>query len=177
MVELEIRPVLETARLKLRPPARADVRRIAAFAGDIDVARMTARMPHPYSCADAHAWLDRVETYDPEKERVFAVEAKDEDGLVGVLGFHPTPQGVEIGYWYGKPYWGRGFATEAAEAALVWARDEWKRRYVFARHFADNPASGAVLCKAGFLYTGERLVQESVARGAPAEARTMVWLA
>ena len=176
MIELETNPVLETARLKLRAPAREHVRRIATFAGDIDVARMTSRMPHPYSCAEANAWLDRVETYDPAKERVFAVEAKDE-GLVGVLGFHPTPQGVEIGYWYGKPYWGRGFATEAAEAALVWARDGWKRRYVFARHFADNPASGAVLEKAGFLYTGERLVQESLARGEAAEVRTMVWLA
>jgi RimJ/RimL family protein N-acetyltransferase len=176
MVELENASVLETARLKLRAPQRADVRRIATLAGDIDVARMTSRMPHPYSCADAHAFLDRVETHDLANERVFAVEDRAE-GFVGMLGFHPTPQGVELGYWFGKPYWGRGLATEAAEAALVWAKDGWKRRYILARHFADNPASGAVLCKAGFLYTGERLVQDSLARGAAAETRTMVWMA
>lgn len=178
MVELENAPVVETPRLRLRKPERRDLRRIATLAGDIDVARMTSRMPHPYTCADAQGFLDRAETHDPSRERVFAIEAKDGAQLVGMLGFHPTPEGrSELGYWFGKPYWGQGLATEAAEAALAWAKDAWKRRLVVAGHFADNPASGAVLCKAGFLYTGERRLQESLARREPAPTRMMVWLA
>lgn len=177
MVELETTPVLETARLRLRKPERRDVRRLATLLSDFDVARMTAAIPHPYSCTDAAAWVDRQADRDPARDVSFVVEAKDGDGVVGGLGFHPTAEGTELGYWLGKPYWGRGLATEAAEAALVWAKDDWKRRYLLASHFADNPASGAVLCKAGFLYTGERRMQDSLARGASADSRMMVWLA
>jgi RimJ/RimL family protein N-acetyltransferase len=46
-----------------------------------------------------------------------------------------------------------------------------------AGHFSDNPASGRVLEKAGFLYTGETRRQFSRARGEPTDTRMMVWLA
>ena len=46
-----------------------------------------------------------------------------------------------------------------------------------AGHFSDNPASGQVLCKLGFLYTGEVKLMASTARGAEVPARMMVWLA
>jgi RimJ/RimL family protein N-acetyltransferase len=46
-----------------------------------------------------------------------------------------------------------------------------------AGHFSDNPASGRVLEKAGFLYTGEVRRGFSRARGSEAETRRMVWLA
>jgi hypothetical protein len=48
---------------------------------------------------------------------------------------------------------------------------------VTAGHFADNPSSGSVLIKAGFLYTGVVKDLPSVARGKPARTRMMVWLA
>jgi membrane protein DedA with SNARE-associated domain len=85
--------------------------------------------------------------------------------------------GDQTGYWIGRPFWGRGFATEALEGALVWAGKRWKRRALLAGHFADNPASGRVLEKAGFLYTGETRKRFSRARGTPVDTRMMVWLA
>ena len=60
---------------------------------------------------------------------------------------------------------------------MDWARRKWKKRAVVAGHFADNPASGRVLSKAGFLYTGEVKQRPSLARGEPAATRMMVWLA
>jgi RimJ/RimL family protein N-acetyltransferase len=84
---------------------------------------------------------------------------------------------VEIGYWLGRPFWGRGYMTEAVDAALLWAGDGWGRRYLLAGHFADNPASGQVLVKAGFLYTGDVVPRFSMARGEEAPTRMMVWLA
>jgi RimJ/RimL family protein N-acetyltransferase len=114
---------------------------------------------------------------DPNEEAVFAVTAPDE-GFMGVLGFHPKGDAApEVGYWLGRPYWGRGFMTEAAGAALEWARGAWGRRFVRSGHFSDNPASGAVLCKAGFLYTGDVELRHSLARGAITPTRMMVWLA
>jgi len=60
---------------------------------------------------------------------------------------------------------------------LDWARRDWRRKLVVAGHFADNPASGAVLCKAGFLYTGDVEHPWSQARQGPVRTRMMVWLA
>lgn len=177
MCAIEFEPVIKTERLRLRRPRKGDAGRIASLANDFDVARMTARMPYPYGLDDARAWLEAVPLKDPAREAVFAVEA-DGEGLIGMLGFHPGEHGhAELGYWLGRPYWGRGYATEAARAAMGWAERDWRRRMVVAGHFADNPASGEVLCKADFLYTGEVLEQPSRARGARATSRRMVWLA
>jgi RimJ/RimL family protein N-acetyltransferase len=173
----ELTPVIETERLRLRATQGADADWIAEQAGDIDVARMTTRMPHPYSRADAESFLEVVAQADPAKEAVFAVERQDGEPI-GVLGFHPKESGQpEIGYWLGRRHWGRGYATEAAQGALDWAKHGWRKRWMIGGHFADNPASGQVLCKAGFLYTGETKLLHSVARGAPAATRMMVWLA
>lgn len=169
--------VISTERLRLRAPRPEDAPRLAQLANDPAVARMTTRMPHPYGLADAEAFLGHCAQQDGARERVFAVE-RDDEGLIGMLGFHPDESGrTEIGYWLGRPYWGQGYATEAAEKALVWAGEGWGRRYLMAGHFLDNAASGQVLCKTGFLYTGEIQPRHSLARGGAAPVRMMVWLA
>jgi len=186
-VIIEETPRIETRRLVLRAPVAADADRVALLAGDLDVARMTTSMPHPFHRHHAESFLARVEALDLAREIVFAIELEDQ-GLVGVAGFHPTPLlgahvgrsghiGPEIGYWLGRPYWGRGLATEAVAGALSWARKIWRRRVVVSGHFADNPASGRVLEKAGFLYTGEIQPRHCTARGEVADTRMMVWLA
>jgi RimJ/RimL family protein N-acetyltransferase len=165
---------LETARLKLRPAKAADAPRIAALINDPDVARMSTRIPHPYSLEDAESFLAQCEAGE---ERVFAIE--HEGALAGVIGFHgESALGPEVGYWLGRDYWGRGLATEAAGAALAWAGRDWGRRCLRSGHFADNPRSGQVLIKTGFLYTGEVEKRVSIARGGETvDCRMMVWLA
>jgi len=180
MVDLDVSPIVETERLRLRPPAMRDAPRVAALANDLDIARMTTTMPHPYGLEDAEAFLARSDHSRRGQHAEFAIELQDEgDGeLIGLLGFHPMEDGrTEVGYWLGRPYWGRGYATEAVRGALKWASREWRKRFVMARHFSDNPASGQVLCKAGFLYTGEVTLAHSRARGGQVASRTMVWLA
>lgn len=166
---------VETARLRLRPLAAADAARLAELADDWDVARQTGALPHPYALADAQAFLD-AQASAPDHARAFAVEHRGD--LAGVMGFHDCIDGPwpEMGYWLGRPYWGAGLATEAARAGLGWAADRgW--RAVAAGHFIDNPASGRVLEKAGFLYTGRRIPYPCVSRGEPVEGRRMIWLA
>ena len=177
MIDIDVSPEITTDRLRLRATQPDDALRIARLANDPDVGRMTTRMPYPYDLGDAETFLARASENDQAKEAVFAIERAG-CGLVGLLGFHPNAQGrTEIGYWLGRPHWAKGYATEAVRAALVWAREGWLRRLVVAGHFADNAASGAVLCKAGFLYTGEVQSHYSLARGGPAPTRMMVWLA
>jgi len=177
MCVIEQSPVVETRRLTLRAPAPGDAARIAQLANDPDIARMTLRMPSPYADGDARQFVTAVASQDPRRAVTFLIDHEDH-GPVGVLGlFEDGDVAPEAGYWVGRPFWGRGFATEALEGALAWARGRWKRRALVAGHFADNPASGRVLEKAGFLYTGEVRRQFSRARGAEVDTRRMVWLA
>lgn len=176
MCVIEIGPVIETRRLTLRSPTRADASRIVALADNWNIARMLSRMPHPYRPEHADRFLEACEAHDPAREQVFAIDLEDE-GLVGVIGLDPHEEGTELGYWLGQPYWGRGLVSEAVDAVLAWARKSWRRRHIVAGHYSDNPASGRVLCKAGFLYTGRIELRDSQARGEPAPTRMMVWLA
>jgi RimJ/RimL family protein N-acetyltransferase len=177
MSSIEQLPRIETRRLTLRAPQASDAARLAELAGDYDIARMTCSMPHPYALADAETFIARAQAGDPAREAAFVIE-HDDMGVVGALGLHPgAAYGPEIGYWIGRPYWGRGLASEAAGAAMNWAGGAWGRRAVVAGYFADNPASGRVLERAGFLHTGEVRRRHSRARGEAAPTRMMVWLA
>jgi RimJ/RimL family protein N-acetyltransferase len=177
MCAIENIPVIETRRLALRAPMLTDAPRLAEMASERDIARMTSRMPHPFTLKDAEEFVVTVAGQDPRQANTFVIEHEDL-GAVGVLGlFQADDPYPEMGYWIGKPFWGRGLATEAVEGALAWARRRWARRAILAGHFDDNPASGRVLEKAGFLYTGERRTLFSRARAEPATTRMMLWLA
>ena len=103
---------LRTARLVLRAPAHRDVAAMAALAGDRRVAENTARIPHPYTTADAVGLLNSITQNGGET--VFAIVL--DGALIGMCGLDRRPDGVELGYWLGVPFWGRGYATEAARA-------------------------------------------------------------
>jgi RimJ/RimL family protein N-acetyltransferase len=171
------RTEVRTDRLILRAPDAGDVGAITRLCGDFGIAGMTSRMPHPYAETDARRFVDLVARQDGARERTFAIEAPGE-GLIGCLGFHKAAgAALEFGYWIGRPWWGRGFATEAAAGALHWASQDWGRRAIASGHFAGNSASANVLIKSGFLYTGEVQRRHCQASGRVEPTRMMVWLA
>lgn len=142
--------VLHSERLVLRPLDDGDIARIALLAGDWDVASMTARIPYPYTVADARHWLDGLEP----GEVVRVVERAGE--LIGLTGYVPNEKdgSAEIGYWIGKPYWGWGYATEAAGALIAHCFSRLRFERLTCCHFADNAASARVIAKLGFQVTG-----------------------
>jgi RimJ/RimL family protein N-acetyltransferase len=177
MCAIEVTPVVSTERLVLRGPVRSDADTLVRLAGDFNVAAMTAALPHPFEAAHAEDFLDRMAVQDWVRNATFAIEHRN-FGLVGMLGLSTGANGrPQLGYWLGRPFWNRGYATEAVRGALKWVTRDWRRRVVEAGHFADNPASGQVLCKAGFLYTGDVELQPCAARGTQVPSRRMVWLA
>ena len=103
---------LATERLLLRPFRRNDAADFTRLAGDWAVASMTSDIPYPLNPKQAVAWLR------PGRGEVrFAIEL---DGrLIGGAGYYRRRSGAaELGFWLGRPWWGRGYATEAAHAAL-----------------------------------------------------------
>lgn len=172
MCVIENFPAVETRRLALRSPDRRDVPRLRALADDAAIARMTLRLPHPYSLADAEAFVDQIDGQDPRAGRTFLIEHEDH-GPVGIIGlFEGGDPAPEVGYWIGRPFWGRGYATEALDGVLVWASRQWKRRALTSGHFTDNPASGRVLEKVGFRPTGQVVRRFSRGRSASAASVT-----
>ena len=151
-----LEPRIATERLLLRPPTPGDAVYIAELANDVDVARMTTAIRHPYRLSDAECFLAAMAAADPREDQPLLIE-HPEVGPIGMTGFHRHAEGVamELGYWLGRTFRGRGFATEAVRAAVGWAEHGLGRRVLISSHFADNPASARVLEKAGFLYTGE----------------------
>jgi RimJ/RimL family protein N-acetyltransferase len=79
---------------------------------------------------------------------------------------------VEMGYWIARPFWGRGFATEACEALINIAR-ALGLPSLEGSHFIDNPASARVLEKLGFEPLGIVAPRMSCARGVEVPARLM----
>ena len=169
---------IETPRLVLRSPVLRDAVYIAELANDADVARMTTRVPFPYRLSDAEAFVCRMSQADPGQDLPLVIEHR-EFGPIGMTGFHrgPGQRMMEVGYWLGRTFRGRGFATEAVRAALAWADAGLGKRAVLSSHFVDNAPSARVLDKAGFLYTGQVQARFSLGRGQEGQTRMMVWLA
>ena len=176
MCAYDTTPRIETRRLTLRAPRMEDAPTLARLCNDFDIARMVSRMPWPYGQEDVEGFIARCALADRRTDAAFLIE-HDDEGVVGGLGFHSHPDlPLEVGYWIGKPFWGRGIASEALTGAMTWAGRDWKKRVVSAGHFSDNPASGRVLCRAGFLYTGEVQLRACRARGEDVPSRAMIWL-
>ena len=162
-------PVLEAARLTLRPMRRSDAGPITLYAGQARVARMTATLPHPYPPGAALAFVERVAAMD--QGAVWALDGT-RVGLPECLGSiglrRPGPEGADLGCWVAPPFWGRGLATEAVRAVV--AADPFGAPLT-ATVFRDNPASARVLEASGFRRVGEG-EGFSVARG----ERVPCWL-
>ncbi len=150
--------MIDTQRLRLRPLEQRDADRIVEFASDLEVAKMLAEVPYPYTHEDAQNFLRRV--YDAANAQTALVCAIDRYGLIGVAGLSCI-QSIEggtiatLGYWLGRPYWGRGYATEAVRALVAHGFQKLSLAGLKSGHFKDNHRSGHVLAKNGFRYAGE----------------------
>lgn len=151
-------PTLTTERLLLRPFTLADAPTIQQLAGDRDIAANTLTIPHPYEHGMAEEWIGtHRERFEQGDTVNFAVTLRQGGALIGAIGLTGIDQAhrhAEIGYWIGKPYWNRGYCTEAAAAVLRYGFDVLGLNRIQAHHFSHNPASGRVMEKIGMTYEG-----------------------
>ena len=139
--------LIRTERLTLRAPAVTDLADLVALANNWQVVEPTAVMPFPYSEDDGRAFLATIG--DADTPRAYAI-ANGEDRLMGVVSLKfAQGKAPELGYWLGQPYWGKGYAPEAA-TGLVQAASASGIAEINARVLESNAASIRVLQKAGF---------------------------
>lgn len=143
--------MLTTERLVLRAFSSDDAPQVQRLASAREVALNTLHIPHPYPDGAAEAWIAKHGT---TPEVVFAIEHQGQ--FIGAIGLVPDRDHdrAELGYWIGVPFWGRGFATEAAREVVRYGFDEQALHRITAQVFSRNASSARVLQKIGMTCEG-----------------------
>lgn len=142
--------MLETDRLLLRPWQEGDAEKLYPLAKDPAVGPAAGWLPHT-GVEDSRAVIRNVLS----AEGTFAVTLKDTGALAGCAGWmettaHKDLHELELGYWMGRAFWGRGYAPEAVEALLRHCFEVLAQPRVWCAHYEGNEKSRRVIEKCGF---------------------------
>jgi len=145
-------PTLITDRLCLRPFDLSDAKEVQRQAGNLNVAKTTLNVPHPYEDGMAESWIStHRSTFEKRQTTILAVTLKESGQLIGCMSIDAIAgqKKAELGYWIGEEFWGKGYGTEAAREIVKYGFDVLKLNKIQARHSAENPASGKIMLKIG----------------------------
>src|SRR5262245_3216125 len=142
---------IETGRLLLRPTRASDADRAFEIQADWEVTRMLSLASFPPDRQEIWQWFA-----DHEREWLagdayrFAVDL--EGRMIGMVDIDVVAEHEgSLGYWLEREAWGCGYAFEAAHAVTRFALEEVGIKRLKAGHADDNPASGRILTKLGFI--------------------------
>ncbi|MEL7498003.1 MAG: GNAT family N-acetyltransferase [Planctomycetota bacterium] len=157
---------ITTQHLILRSIDPMDAPRIQSFLQEKEIAANARSIPYPYPPGTAEQWIEnQLRAISNGEACVIAITRKsdallsDSDRcrpLIGVAGLAIDNEHhhAELGYWVGKPYWGKGVCTEAAGALIRYGFEQIGLHRIHAHYLARNPASGRVLEKIGMTREG-----------------------
>ena len=158
--------MMETNKIILRPWRESDAATLFKYASDPDVGPRAGWPPHK----SVEESLEVIRTVF-HNDTTWAIELKESGEAIGAMGYLPC-EGTNlpfreseqlVGYWVGKPYWNQGICTEALQLMINHIRQTTDIKSLISSHFVDNPASGRVMEKCGFVPTGETCVDETLA--------------
>lgn len=168
---------METERILLRPWRDDDAEALFKYASDPEVGARAGWPPH--KSIEESLEIIRTVFNNPTN---WAIVLKATGEAIGAIGYMPSFQSnlparegePLIGYWVGRPYWNQGICTEALELMLDHIRNTTDIPSLISSHYFDNPASGRVMEKCGFLPTGETCIDEQLT-GTTKPTRVMRW--
>ena len=149
--------ILEGDHVLLRAVKVEDAEELSNLANNVKIwLNVRDMFPHPYLPEHAHQFIkSRLE---PSDDHVFAIERQGQ--FCGMIGLHTKKdvyrKNLELGYWLGEPFWGKGIATMAVSLVCNFAFDKAKYNRIYAGVFEYNQASMRVLEKNGFSKEGIR---------------------
>ncbi len=144
--------IFQTKRLVLRPWREEDAEELYKYASDPEVGPIAGWPPH--TSVDNSREIIRNVLSAPE---TYAVCLKETGKPIGSVGLHrndiaETDDEYELGYWIGKPYWGRGLIPEASREILRYAFEDLGMNRIWCGHYDGNFKSRRVMEKLGFVY-------------------------
>lgn len=157
---------LETARLRLRQWTETDLEPFAQLNADELVMEF---FPSRLSRAESDALAERIQSAIAERGWGFwAVEVKELHDFIGLVGLNipssnlPFNPCVEIGWRLDLPYWGKGYATEAAEAALAFGFETLELEKIVSFTALKNVRSQAVMQRLHMQRSSQTFMHPSV---------------
>lgn len=157
-------PRIETERLILSELKEGDIPIVTGYLQDKIFSDLTSNIPYPYTEMHAAFWLKMsAEAFENNTGFTFAIRNKEEQ-IVGAIGLHDRGDDkAELGYWMGKPFWNKGYVTEAAGALIDFGFKELDINKIYATYFLHNPASGRIMEKTGM--EQEALLKQHLKKG------------
>jgi RimJ/RimL family protein N-acetyltransferase len=133
--------------------SEADIAELVQGIGAREVAATTVRIPHPYTEQDAREFIAATRRGGLLRR---AIRLRSDGRMIGGVGLalEEDNQRAELGYWIAVPFWGHGYATEAAYEIVRYGFESLHLNRIFAGHFGNNPASQRVLAKLGMRHEG-----------------------
>lgn len=144
---------MQATLVRLRPLTLYDAPHYARLLGDDwDSIKTTGSIPCPCTEEVALEWLAQRLGRNPH---MFAILRQPDDEFVGAIGLieQSEKQAFEIGYWIGRNYAGKGYASAAVQLVIALARS-LRIPKLLAGTFPENAVSAHILKKAGFVFTG-----------------------
>jgi RimJ/RimL family protein N-acetyltransferase len=159
-----LQPEIQSERLILRAWRPSDAEAMFELFNNWEVVRWLSLPPWPYVIDDARSYIDgAIHRSSEDAEESYAVTLQAE--VVGAIGVRLRPPshlqraaGPNFGYWIGRPYWGRGYMTEAVRALAGAVFGRGPHDAIFSGAFTDNAASLRVQEKTGFVRDGDTML-------------------
>ena len=168
--------MMETDRILLRPWCESDAEALFKYASDPNVGPRAGWPPHK----SVEESMEIIRTIFGN-DTTWAIALKATGEAIGAIGYGPScdcrlpaRDGEPLaGYWVAKPYWNRGICTEALALMIKHIRETTDIPSLISGHFIDNPASGRVMEKCGFVPTGETCIDETQYQGKDRSIRVL----
>ena len=168
--------MMETDRIILRPWQEDDVEALFKWASDPEVGPRAGWPPHK-SVEESREIIRTLFS----GEGMWAVVLKETGMPIGCAGYLPSSSSnlqiaddeCEVGYWIARPYWGRGICTEALRLVIDHCFRTKGFSALWGDYFPENPASGKVMEKCGFVDTGREVLCSNLEVGADRPVKVM----